>query len=62
MPAAGAAWPSKANCGAAIDEATEPDDGFPGLPVAMSDVLPDEPIQLSQDDSPSMKLADLAKS
>ena len=62
MPTAGAAQPSGANRQAAIDEATEPDDGFLGLPVAMGDVLPIEPIQFSQNNSPSMNLADLAKS
>ena len=42
--------------------ATKSDDDFLGLLLAMSDVPPDQPIQLNQDDSPCMNPADLAKS
>ena len=61
MPNAGAARPSGAKGRAAIDEATEPDDGVPYLLEAMRDVLPDEPMNLGQNTSPAMNMADLVQ-
>ncbi len=46
---------------ATIDEATEPDDGVLDRLGAMRDVLPDEPMNLGQNTSPAMNMADLVE-
>jgi hypothetical protein len=46
---------------AAIDEVTEIDDGVLDILGAMSDVLLDEPMNLGQNISPAMNVADLVK-